>query len=61
MYHPVKMTSVWSDQRQFYGLKHKHLLMITPQYKENHKTSNNKLLLKYMNILGIGRHFEFVR
>lgn len=49
-YHPVKMASVWSDQRQFYGLKHEHRLTKAPKYKENHKTSNNKLLFKYIKI-----------
>lgn len=49
-YHPVKMASVWSDQRQFYGLKREHQLTRVPKYKENQKTSNNKLLFKYIKI-----------
>lgn len=44
------MTSVWLDQRQFYGLEHKHLLMTAPLKEENHKTLNNKLLFKYTRI-----------
>lgn len=44
------MASVWSDQRQFYGLKHEHQLTRAPKYKQNHKTSNNKLLFKYIKI-----------
>lgn len=47
--HPAKTTSVWSDQRQFYGLEHNQRLNKSSQIQKNHTTSN-KLLLKYTRI-----------
>lgn len=46
----LQVTSVWSDQRQFYSLNPKHQLARAPKRKHKHNSLNNKLLFKYLRI-----------
>lgn len=46
----LQVTSVGSDQRQFYSLNPKHQLARAPKRKHKHNSLNNKLLFKYLRI-----------